>query len=408
MEKLQINGHSIQFVDRKLWKREEDNFKLDLSQKLFVPYHSMEQRVSNVKSDERKNLFLNKRKCPEVIENKTRKRRILKRPKLFKNYFTDRQPLSIPCFEFPRLGEQHPFRGRQTICKFYDHNEIINDQLIQIKSAKTVQDFEKIINEQIRHNQCFSKNAILNEYYDTKAILAPSLRPFASETCLCTRDYYRLEELYKVQQKQRTRTPSPTSSPNAIKNCTTVSSKHSIDNFLHLASEAYDKCIHIYLNNLNDCTKRVEKIERQSSSSPGKQSLKTNQFNENSLTNRFNKLNINLDASRGIVSSSTSQTEYFLHNYSTRQSITTTSPTISIYCSQRAMSCNDSNNNNTESTNQLKDPPKIIFSDFSTTKQAATTEGDSDINKFSDRDNSVDKNCLAIPITSYCSEARPP
>lgn len=71
------------------------------------------------------------------------------------------------------------------------------------------------------------------------------------------------------------------------------------------------------------------------------------------------------------------------------------------------MSCNDSNNNSTDSTNQLKDPPKIIFSDFSTNKQAAAASpDDSDIN--SDSNSSVDKNCLSIPINSYCSEARPP
>jgi hypothetical protein len=420
MEALHIDGHSIKFVDRKLWRREESfDSKLDFSQKLFIPLHSAVERRC-VRSEEQRSAQISKRKCPEVVESKARKRRILKRPKQFKNYYTDRKPLSIPCFEFPRclfsidlsftiqlmpsknlplfhsrFGEQHPFRGRQTICKFYDGNELINEQLIQIKSASSVQDFERIFSEQLRHNQLFEKSArSIEPYYDTKAILAPALRPFASETCLRTSDYQRLEE------QCRHRVASPYSSAaNAIKSV--VVGKRSLDDFLHLASECYDKCIQCYLSSLDECTRRVESIETQSQSQKfPAHSLKTNQFNEHVLASRFSRLSINLDASRGTVTSSTT-----LHADTARQSFTP--PTISIHCSQRAMSRNDSNNNSTDSTNQLKDPPKIIFSDFTESKQATTAS--SDINaKFSDSDSSVDKNCLALPIKSYCSEARPP
>lgn len=100
MDTLQIDGHSIKFVDRKVWKKQNETIldnKLRLNQKLFIPF-----KLDNdtVESSEEK--FKINRKCPEVIEVKARRRRILKRPKRFKNYYTNRKPFTIPSFQFPR------------------------------------------------------------------------------------------------------------------------------------------------------------------------------------------------------------------------------------------------------------------------------------------------------------------
>jgi hypothetical protein len=98
MESLHINGHSIKFVDRKLMRRDSFESKLNLSQKLFVPF-SLDVNEVEERNDESD---VKGRKCPKVIEVKAHKRKILKRPRKFKNYYTDRQPLSIPRFSFPR------------------------------------------------------------------------------------------------------------------------------------------------------------------------------------------------------------------------------------------------------------------------------------------------------------------
>lgn len=98
MEKLQIDGQSIKFVDRKLWKRDSIEGKLNFEGKFYLPTWSTgpdrerEGKSGGVEI---------KKKCPTVIEL-PRKRRILKRPKRFKNYYSDREPLEIPSFSFPR------------------------------------------------------------------------------------------------------------------------------------------------------------------------------------------------------------------------------------------------------------------------------------------------------------------
>lgn len=98
MEKLQIDGQSIKFVDRKLWKRDSIEGKLNFEGKFYSPAWSTgTDREREGKSGGEKI----KKKCPTVIEL-PRKRRILKRPKRFKNYYSDREPLEIPSFSFPR------------------------------------------------------------------------------------------------------------------------------------------------------------------------------------------------------------------------------------------------------------------------------------------------------------------
>lgn len=98
METLQIDGQSIKFVDRKLWKRDSLDGKLNFAGRIYTPPSSAggisKSEIKNGKRTIRK-------KCPIEIDY-PRKRRILKRPKRFKNYYSDRKPLSIPRFSFPR------------------------------------------------------------------------------------------------------------------------------------------------------------------------------------------------------------------------------------------------------------------------------------------------------------------
>lgn len=257
---------------------------------------------------------------------------------------------------------------------------------MEIKSATTIQELEKLFSDQLRHNQGYAKSAkSVEPYYDTKDVLNP-LKPFASETCLCTKDLYRLNN-NRVANERQFRSPSPSpSTSNTIKG---LKLKTSIDEFVHLASDCYDKCINIYLDNLNDCNRRAELIKSPSGYA-GKRSLKPKKINDVSLTYQIQKLNINLDSFQ--------RDDYFQFH----RSQTPVSPQP---CSQKAMSCNDTNNNSTDGTNQLKDPPKIILSDHSTNQsiQGETKE-------FSDSDNSASsKTCLTIPLENfYSSEARPP
>lgn len=302
-------------------------------------------------------------------------------------------------FSIFRLGEPFPFRGRQTLCKYYDNNQILNEQLLHIKSAQTVREFEKLFNDHLRHNRNFAKSAksYIEPYYDTKAVLHQS-KPFVSETCLCTRDPYRLNINRLANEQQRTPSPAVSTS-NTIKS---LNGRSTLDEFVHIASECYDKCINIYLDNLNDCNRRAEIIERQSikpsTGYAARRSLKAKKISEYSLANQINKLCINLDTHHCDVVEVSRKPE---PNCIDRQSHSSTP-----ICSHQTMSCNDTNNNSTDSTNQLKDPPKIVLSDHSTNQ---TIQGDKVKEFRSDSTGSADKNCLAIPIENcYSGEARPP
>lgn len=318
-------------------------------------------------------------------------------------------------FNVFRFGEQLLYRGRQTICKYYKNNELINDRLIQIKSAETVDDFYKIINNHIRNKREVIKN--IEQYYDTSTVLAPSLKPLANETCLCTKDYYRLNNIFDEKQKDHCKESPHLSktTANAIKKFTITSGKTSIDKFIYLASECYNKYIQNYLSNLNECNKKVEEyIKRQSLITdytgieitkskplllPEINSNKADKINVNVITNHLNKLNINLHTNCEISTVKSEECN------SIKPKNKGQSPRIYSTCRSQDMSCSDSNNNSTESTNHMRDPPKIIFSDFSTENQSTQDKSDKDL---SDNRSAIDKNCLAIPNTKYCSEARPP
>jgi hypothetical protein len=94
METLHIDGQSIKFVDRKSWKRDSYGVKLSFEKKIYQP---MEKQSDG----ESKSSYKIRKKCPIEIEF-PHKRRILKRPKRFKTYYSDRKPLTIPRFSFPR------------------------------------------------------------------------------------------------------------------------------------------------------------------------------------------------------------------------------------------------------------------------------------------------------------------
>lgn len=98
MELLHIDGQSIKFVDRKLWKRDSFDGKLNFEGKLYTP-STLARKFSN--DDVKKGNCVIRKKCPIEV-GYPHKRRILKRPKRFKNYYSDRKPFSIPRFCFPR------------------------------------------------------------------------------------------------------------------------------------------------------------------------------------------------------------------------------------------------------------------------------------------------------------------
>lgn len=293
-----------------------------------------------------------------------------------------------------RLGEPFPFRGRQTLCKYYDHNEVLNDQLLQIKSAQTAKEFEKLLHQQLRRHQGYPTTSV-EPYFDIEEVLNP-LKKFASEACLCTKDFYRFNDSRLTNERQRV--ASPAAVTNAIKKLS--GNEKSIDDFVSLASECYDTCINIYLANLNDCNQHADHLLRQSLKSTsgytGKRSLKSNKVNELTLASQIQKLSISFGTHHCDV---VSQTDTF---FSTRQSNLS-----SKHCSHQTMSCNGTNNNSNESTNQLKDPPEIILSDYSVTNQIQI-QGDKN-KDYSDNNSAIDKNSLTVPIENYySSEARPP
>lgn len=305
-----------------------------------------------------------------------------------------------------RLGEQLLNHENKTVCKYHSHNEIINDKLFGIK---TVQDFERILNSRLRHRRD------IEPFYGSSTIPTPSLRPLASETCLHTKDYYRLNCIHEDYYcyKQPYCRPTPLLSRATTSNAATKfkATDSSLEKFICLAAECYNRCIKYYLNNLNDCNRKVEKSSKRQSVTDQKASDKKEpntekppettpikereSVNEQPLVNQLNRLNINLHHT-----TSCDDTHINEKTKNTGQSTA-----IFTQCRSQAMSWSDSNDSSTESTNHMQDPPKIIFSDFSTAKQQTQDKSDKDL---SDNRSAIERNCLSIPKTRYCSEARPP
>lgn len=119
METLYINGKSLQFKERKFGKNVPDLESFFKFQKrIFVPFKSEE--VSSSTSMSNRNVKMIKRNLADTVEHVTHRRKVLKRPKRFKNYYTDREPLSISCFEFPRFVKMNLFHKRHLTRRYLD------------------------------------------------------------------------------------------------------------------------------------------------------------------------------------------------------------------------------------------------------------------------------------------------
>lgn len=106
MEPLHVDGQSIKFVDRKMWKRDSFDAKLGFEGK--IDFTGKVYAVASASIAEQREVNRShsaRRKCPIEVEY-PKKRRILKRPKRFKTYFSDRKPLSIPRFSIPRCSKR--------------------------------------------------------------------------------------------------------------------------------------------------------------------------------------------------------------------------------------------------------------------------------------------------------------
>lgn len=289
-----------------------------------------------------------------------------------------------------RFGTPEPTRGRQTLCKYYHDNEILNEQLPRIKAAQTVNDFEQLLQEQLRRNQVFPKSAkSIEPYYDFEEILR-------NRTCLSEKSVLQ----YRFVSKQLLNENRETSSTLSLGNHPFTSAPRrqnekvrNIENFTYVAAECYEKCISVYLNDLSSFERQVER-ERQSILSHIDHSIPLSLrqvFDDSSLINQINRIKISFKSPQSNPPKLKSP----------RQSIH-----IPRVCLQ-TMSSNDSNKNRDESTNQVKDPPEIVLSDHSTNQN--NIPGDITEN-FSDTAQSIDKSCyLSVPIGNcYSSEARPP
>lgn len=289
------------------------------------------------------------------------------------------------------MGEPDPTRGRQTLCKFYHDNEILNEQLQRIKSAQTVNDFEKLLQEQLRRKQSAKS---IEYYYDFEDILR-------HETCLREKiDVQNRSSFNQLLNENNKKSSLSLSYANLLTSSSPLEASvresrlFSVENFASVAAECYEKCVNVYLNDLSAFNRRVER-EKQSFFAHIDYSipLKLRQvFDDSSLVNRINSIKISFESK------------------SLRDDPITVNTRQSIYIprvSRQTMSSNDSNNNRDDSTNQVKDPPKIVLSDHSTNKNII--QGDI-VRSYSDKDKVIDKSCyLTVPIGHfYSGEARPP
>jgi hypothetical protein len=204
---------------------------------------------------------------------------------------------------FYRFDETYSNRGRRTLCNFYHHNEILSEQLLRIKSAQTVNEFEKLIQEQLRRNQDFSIEKLIEPYSEFKEILK-------NKTCLRTPDIYRsINKQLLSSREKSTLLPSSLNTTAAHKQFNEIIDvndnkserrrKDSINEFVYSATVCYENCINCYLNNLNTCNQRAEIAEQQSENSPSfqqrngrKLSLKVRQIDDSTLVNQINKISI--------------------------------------------------------------------------------------------------------------------
>jgi hypothetical protein len=185
------------------------------------------------------------------------------------------------------------------LCTFTEQNEILNEQLLRIKSAQTVKEFEKLL---LRNHQEFSLEKFIEPYYDFKDILK-------DKTCL--RTIAEEEEFYRSKSNQLLSDKFNTSLPLTIISSTTSSAvqnlhkefnefdlkvdrKDSINSFIRSATDCYENCINCYRNNLDTCNQRAEIAKHQQSDINilERLSLKVRRFDDSTLANQINKISI--------------------------------------------------------------------------------------------------------------------
>lgn len=207
----------------------------------------------------------------------------------FKSHFLLSNLFSLIC----RFGKVEPTtpRGRRTLCNLIHDNEILNEQLQRIKSAQTVDDFEKLLQEQLRRNQHLpdSANLSVEPYADSDEILR-------NRTCLSEQDKQsagtRRFDGNQLLNEQHRNTSSSTS---------TISRQ--FEYYAYAAAECYEKCISVYLNELSAFDRQVER-ERQSILSHIDHSipLKLRQvFDDSSLANQIERIKISFETAQPTV-----------------------------------------------------------------------------------------------------------
>lgn len=117
MDDLKIGGQSIKFFNRKSKSRDNlPEIRLTLNNKVFeLPKRKTldlsvgaEVLESDGEPKQQEIKVLRKSSAGNIIENEpiSTERRLskkIKKPALFKNYYSDRQTLPVKCFSFPRF-----------------------------------------------------------------------------------------------------------------------------------------------------------------------------------------------------------------------------------------------------------------------------------------------------------------
>lgn len=214
--------------------------------------------------------------------------------------------LSLFSYQFSRFDDSNYTRGgrrERRLCNYFQQNEILNEQLLRIKSAQTVNEFEKLL---LRHHkdrgEGISIEKFIEPYYDFKEILR-------DKTCLRTLNEgdrkYRSKSNQLFSDKFNSSLPltiASTTSSSAIHHSTRKFNEfdlkvddntNSINAFIRSATECYENCINCYRNNLDRCNQKAEIAEQQSENTIGERlTLKVRRIDDSTLANQINKISI--------------------------------------------------------------------------------------------------------------------
>lgn len=162
-----------------------------------------------------------------------------------------------------RLGTNLPWKGRQTLCKHYQNQDIQSDTLLKICRATTPLDFRLLFSQVIDGSQ--------RQRSDTKARHRPQ-KPLHTRTSL---EVLSTQSLSAIGQRQRTakitetlklhrsaRVFSPSKSTRRHSQQAALNSV-SGDWHLQLASHCYESDIQWHVNHLADCLRQTKEIGKQ-------------------------------------------------------------------------------------------------------------------------------------------------